>query len=55
MNNTTKTYPRTMAQAFGPYTDNLIYCTEEEPKAFERGTRSLFLGLCLAVVFFAFT
>ena len=55
MNNTTKTYPRTMAQAFGPYTDNLIYCTEEEPKPFDRATRWLFVGICLAVVFFAFT
>ena len=54
MNHTTKTHPRTMAQAFGPYTDNLIYCTEEEPRVFLNLTRWGFVAVCLAVVFFAF-
>ena len=55
MNHTTKTHSRTMQQAFGPYTDNLIYCTEDGPRAFHAFTRWLFVALCAAVVFFAFT
>ncbi len=43
MNNTTRKHPRTLQQAFGPYTDNVIH----EPK------KSLFENLPLWTAWFA--
>lgn len=35
--NSTRRYPRTMTEAFGPHTDDLLYPMPERPRKHQRG------------------